>query len=377
MKTAMVTTFLIIAKRCRRLPPPRRMARAARVLVADDNADMRQYVARLLGERYQVEAVADGQAALPAARQRKPDLILTDVMMPQLDGFGLLREVRADAALRETPVIMLSARAGEESRVEGMGAGADDYLVKPFSARELIARVEAHLKMARMRREAAERASYRTAQFEILVNRAPVGIYLVDADFRVRQVNPVARPAFGDIPDLIGRDLDELIRTLWTKEYADELVRRFRHTLETGESYATPEREGRRIDRNATEYYEWRIDRTLLPDGQYGLVCYFRDISAQVLARHELEESREVLRRDGRRKSEFLSTLAHELRNPLAPIANSLELLKRVGGGDPIAVQARDTMQRSCRTWSDSWMTCWTAAASLVTSWISAASASI
>ena len=100
--------------------------------------------------------MADGEAALAAARRQPPDLVLTDVMMPRLDGFGLLRELRADPRTRDVPVIMLSARAGEESRVEGMEAGADDYLVKPFSARELLARVGAHLQMARMRREAAE-----------------------------------------------------------------------------------------------------------------------------------------------------------------------------------------------------------------------------
>jgi signal transduction histidine kinase len=126
------------------------------VLVADDNADMRQYIARLLAERYRVEAVADGEAALAAARRRPPDLVLTDVMMPRLDGFGVLHGLREDPRTREVPVIMLSARAGEESRVEGMEAGADDYLIKPFSARELLARVGAHLQMARMRREASE-----------------------------------------------------------------------------------------------------------------------------------------------------------------------------------------------------------------------------
>jgi signal transduction histidine kinase len=126
------------------------------VLVADDNADMRQYIARLLAERYRAEAVADGEAALAAARRTPPDLVLTDVMMPRLDGFGVLQGLREDPRTREVPVIMLSARAGEESRVEGMEAGADDYLIKPFSARELLARVGAHLQMARMRREASE-----------------------------------------------------------------------------------------------------------------------------------------------------------------------------------------------------------------------------
>jgi signal transduction histidine kinase len=124
-----------------------------RIIVADDNADLRQYLARLLVENYEVQPVADGAAALAAARERPPDLILSDIMMPRLDGFGLVRELRADAALRTVPIILLSARAGEEARVDGLEHGADDYLVKPFSARELLARVAAHLNMSRMRKE--------------------------------------------------------------------------------------------------------------------------------------------------------------------------------------------------------------------------------
>jgi PAS domain S-box-containing protein len=128
-----------------------------KILLADDNADMREYVARLLSGRYEVEAATDGLEALKAARERTPDLVLTDVMMPRLDGFGLLKELRADERLKTVPVILLSARAGEEASVEGIESGADDYLIKPFSARELVARVDANLKMARLRTE-GERA---------------------------------------------------------------------------------------------------------------------------------------------------------------------------------------------------------------------------
>jgi len=128
----------------------------ARILLADDNTDMREYLRRLLSTKYDVEAVAEGETALAAALSQKFDLVLSDVMMPKLDGFGLLRALRADEKTRTTPVILLSARAGEESRVEGMGAGADDYLIKPFSARELMARVEAHLNLQRVRRESEE-----------------------------------------------------------------------------------------------------------------------------------------------------------------------------------------------------------------------------
>jgi signal transduction histidine kinase/DNA-binding response OmpR family regulator len=137
-------------------PAPRTAGERFRVLLADDNADMRDYVRRLLAERYEVEAVGDGQAALEAARRRRPDLVLSDVMMPRLDGFGLLQTLRADPALRDVPIVLLSARAGEEAKIEGIEIGADDYLVKPFSARELVARVAANLEMARIRRESAD-----------------------------------------------------------------------------------------------------------------------------------------------------------------------------------------------------------------------------
>ncbi|HEY0350417.1 MAG TPA: response regulator [Pyrinomonadaceae bacterium] len=124
----------------------------SRILWADDNADMRDYVCRLLADRYEVTAVPYGAAALAVALDNPPDLVLTDVMMPVLDGFALLRELRANQSTHTVPVILLSARAGEESAVEGLEAGADDYLVKPFSARELLARVRTHLEMAKMRR---------------------------------------------------------------------------------------------------------------------------------------------------------------------------------------------------------------------------------
>jgi len=137
-------------------PAERDTTQRSRILIADDNADMRDYMVRLLGERWTIDAVADGVAALDAIAARRPDLVLTDVMMPKLDGFGLLKAIRADAKLDDLPVIMLSARAGEEARVEGLDAGADDYLTKPFSARELIAQVGSNLKLAEVRRQAKE-----------------------------------------------------------------------------------------------------------------------------------------------------------------------------------------------------------------------------
>ncbi|HAZ43440.1 MAG TPA: histidine kinase [Cyanobacteria bacterium UBA11371] len=132
-------------------------SQTARILLVDDNADIRDYLTRILSDRFQVEAVADGAAALAAATERVPDLVLSDVMMPGLDGFELLRALRADPRTREIPIILLSARAGEESVVEGLEAGADDYLIKPFSAQELVSRVNGHLQMAQLRYESLDR----------------------------------------------------------------------------------------------------------------------------------------------------------------------------------------------------------------------------
>ncbi len=146
-------------------PPGSEAAVRPRVLVADDNSDMRHYLVRLLSEEYEVEAVSDGQAALKAVQKNRPDLVVSDVMMPILDGFELLKTLRGDAETRTIPIVLLSARAGEESRVEGLESGADDYLIKPFSARELLARVSGRLEIARLQRD--QETQLRISQAEL------------------------------------------------------------------------------------------------------------------------------------------------------------------------------------------------------------------
>lgn len=166
------------------------------VMVVDDNADMRDYLSRLLSERYEVIAMPDGEAALSAATARHPDLVLTDVMMPKLDGFGLLRELRSNPQTSTIPIILLSARAGEEARVEGVSAGADDYLIKPFAARELMARVDTHLNLSRVRKEAE--ALVRQRQEELrrtnerlrtVLDSSAVGIAVLSLDGRFLELN--------------------------------------------------------------------------------------------------------------------------------------------------------------------------------------------
>jgi len=210
-----------------------------RILVADDNADMREYIEHLLGSSWDVFAVADGEQALHSLYTERFDLLLTDVMMPRMDGFQLLKVVRSDETLRDMPVIMISARAGEEARIEGREAGADDYLVKPFSARELVAQVRAQLTTARARKAFARKrevllASERSArldaerQWEDLVQlfeQAPNPMLILrGTDHVIELVNPAAcetwgrrhedvihRPLFEALPEARGQGFEALL----------------------------------------------------------------------------------------------------------------------------------------------------------------------
>ena len=165
-----------------------------RVLLADDNADMREYLERLLRPHYLVSTVNDGRAALDAARARPPDLLISDVMMPRLDGLELVAALRADPRTADVPVLLLSARAGQESAIEGLDAGADDYLVKPFSAAELLARVRASVQLSRMR---GQHARWRSALIESLHE----AFFLCGPDGAVLEINSAFSDMLGYGPE--------------------------------------------------------------------------------------------------------------------------------------------------------------------------------
>ena len=474
--------------------PPR-----ARVLIADDDDAMRSDLRRICGGRWDVELHADGASALAAIVRDPPDLVLADVMMPGLGGLDLVRRLRADAALHDLPVILLSTRAGEEARLEGLQAGASDFVVKPFSARELLAYVVARLEIAAVRREARRglqqsallnaiqrdtlalavegapaqsvlqalaeagrqllgdhvrtavytknardlilrfgassglpavyaseagtiavgaeslpcgRAAYtgraaivadlaadpqcarymplaralevracwslpirstegrvlgtyavyhaepaeptagelerldlltQTAavvlehhasarmreaaeatlrdseqrlnaaleianssrrEVESLLDAAPLGVYVVDADLRIRHANPTALATFGRGTEVIGRDFAPEIERLWHPDYAAEVIRLFEHTLATGESHVLPERVHVRRDIAVIEVYDWQIDRIPLANGRPGVVCYYRDVSTQVAERKALARA-EALNRGQKRALEL------------------------------------------------------------------------
>ncbi len=277
------------------------------IVLADDNADMRDYLARLLAGQYRVHAVSNGVQAVDAARQLHPALLLTDVMMPELDGFGVLRAIRDDASLSEIPVVLLSARAGEESRVEGLNAGADDYLVKPFTSRELLARVATHLNMARLRREAAEKEAMLRAEAESerhrlqeLLAQAPAGIGLLNgSELRWTFVNHqyVRMTGRSDRADFLGKTLGESLPEL----AGQDLPRLLAEVHRTGEPFVGREIKAllnRAGSGQADEtYFDFVYQPVRNSDGKVdGILVHAMETTDRVMARRSREENAERLR---------------------------------------------------------------------------------
>jgi signal transduction histidine kinase/CheY-like chemotaxis protein len=261
------------------------------ILLADDNADIRAYVRRLLSPAYHVETAADGAAALRAARTTTQDLVLADVMMPELDGFGLLRELRADPKLRTVPIMLLSARAGEEARVEGLEAGADDYLIKPFSARELLARITARLELSRLRAQLDQDR----AALANLFNQSPVPVAVLRGP---NLVYDLANPAYHALTggrELVGRPLLEALPELSGQGFA-ELVRR---VMQTGRPIVVHEALvilDRAQQRGREDTYWTFIYAPLYnTDGQIdSVVAICNGVTEQVRARQKLERLAEA-----------------------------------------------------------------------------------
>ncbi len=233
---------------------------AEHILLADDNADMREYLHRLLGAHFRVTAVENGARALAAASNDPPDLVLSDMMMPELDGFALLSALRAREQTRHVPFILLSARAGDEARVEGLGAGADDYLVKPFSARELVARVRTHLALARARKT-AERGH---EGLYALMMQVPVAL-------TVRR-GPDLRCVFQNDAGLALLDQrGKTLREGWPDGTA-EWFATFAHVYETGESKNSREVGVKRVwgqdAKPSLRYFDVAWAAVRLPDGK-------------------------------------------------------------------------------------------------------------
>ena len=305
---------------------------AARILVADDNADMRVYVARLLREQgWRVDTAANGRAALESARANPPDVVLTDVMMPELDGFELLQELRDDPRTRTVPVIVLSARAGEEARVEGMRLGADDYLVKPFNARELIARVAAQLRRAadlaeeRRRTEGQERlfaaVAAERSRFRELFTRAPAAIAVLRGPDHVYDVvNPLYLTLVGN-RDVIGKPIREALPELEGQGVYELLDGVYRTgTPFVGEQFRLMvDSSGDGVPKE--HFFNFVYQPIRDAEGAVSSIfAHVIDVTEVVRARRAAEEA-------NRAKSEFLAAMSHELRTPLNAISGYAQLI--------------------------------------------------
>ena len=361
-----------------------------RILVADDNADMRSYIGRLLREQgWRVETVANGQAALEAVRAganagEAPDLVLTDVMMPGLDGVALLAQLRADPLTSNVPVIFLSARAGEEARIHGLQAGADDYLAKPFAARELTTRVAAAVRTAHDRRAAGVTelayAALREsdARYRGIFDTVDVSIWEEDLSAVIAALASLRREGVTDLrsylrehPEFVrhaialvrildvndatlalfkAKDKAELLASLervFVPESADVFAEELLAIWE-GRQRVTFTCPARTLAGEGLTVQLSMAFRDGDPDLRSVLVSVF-DITDRARAEYELRRAKADAEEANRAKGAFLATMSHELRTPLNAIAGHLQLLE-MGLHGPLSTEQRAALGRIDRS---------------------------
>jgi PAS domain S-box-containing protein len=300
------------------LPPgPAESGERARILLVDDNRDMREYVERLLNRRYDVDSASTGEEALAAIRAHPPDLVLSDIMMPGLDGFQFLRALRADRAMCAIPVILVSARAGEEEESEGLEAGADDYLVKPFTARELMARVGAHISMYRLRLELTRKeqelrlkAEAAEQQYRNILESISEGFVFVDRNWRIQYANEQwAALGVVNLSDLVGKCLWDIFPGLEESSF--------------GQSYrkAMEDRVAMRVEDFYKPLNRW-FHTNIYPSSG-GISIFAQDVTERRIHQDRLLLS-EKLAATGR----LAATIAHEINNPLESVLNLIYLAR-------------------------------------------------
>jgi PAS domain S-box-containing protein len=236
----------------------------------------------------------DPKTVCGAALERGGRVICPDIEAATPTAMALDTEEFRACGIRAVQSTPLVTRGGETlGMLSTHWCGVHEPTAHELGLVDLLARQTADLLESHRVHDGLRR---RASEFEALLHNAPLGIYVVDADFRIRDVNPTAREVFNFVPDLVGSDFEAMIHRLWPKHYADEVARCFRHTLVTGEPYSAPERIERRLDTGIVESYAWEIHRIPLEGGRPGVVCYFRDISKEVVARVDLADSAERYR---------------------------------------------------------------------------------
>jgi signal transduction histidine kinase/DNA-binding response OmpR family regulator len=322
------------------------------VLVVDDNGDMRSYVAGLLARHWNVAVARDGDEALSLVRASPPDAILSDVMMPGIDGLELLKIIRADAKLAHIPLILLSARAGQEASVSALAAGASDYLVKPFSSQELVARVATQVAIGHAR--AAEREAKQRLQ--ALFMEAPVSVAVVRGpDFVFELANARYEEMVGRA-DLVGKPFRRAFSELQDDAPVLQMlteVRRSGKAFVANEYSVSIDRQGNGAVEDV--FFLFTCQPIYEPDGTVDTILVIAvDVTEPVRLRRDLEAlalseraARDQAEAASALKDEFLSTASHELRTPLNAILGWARLLSS-GRIEPEArVRAVETIERN------------------------------
>jgi PAS domain S-box-containing protein len=303
-----------------------------RILLVEDEGTLREHLARSLSDEYLVDTAANGQEALRSVLQATPELVVTDIVMPDLDGIELLKALRSTRRTQMIPVLLISGRAIDQQRIDGFREGADGYLAKPYTEGELRACIGSMLQGTRLRSEAARGEAREQAERQALADRAELlesitdAFYALDRACRFTYVNQRALDHFGEPREaLLGKVLWEVFpvlrQTVFEKEYEHALREQCSVAFE-----AVSPLNGRWLEVRA------------YPTRQ-GLAANFRDVSRRKRAEEQLREA-------DRRKSEFLAVLAHELRNPLGALGNGLHVLQRRAASDPVMSPTVSMMDR-------------------------------
>ncbi len=287
-----------------------------RILVAEDNADMRQGLRGILKESFEVDLVTDGKKALQNISVQPPDLVIADVMMPQLDGLSLLKQLRANPQTAFIPVILLSALGEENHRIEGWEGGADDYLVKPFSARELLARITTHLKRAKKRKEIFETEKNHQMQLTQLADAMPQIVWSALPDGTIDYYNK----RWYDYTGL--REKNQAWSSILHPDDEKACGEKWSTALQTGEAY---EIEYRLRDQR-TQAYRWFLGRALPVKNEQGQIVRWygtcTDIHDRKVAEEKLKETAELLTKSNKELERFAYTASHDLQEPLCTIAS-------------------------------------------------------
>lgn len=302
--------------------------KGTRILVVDDNTDMLAYLKRLLEEHYVVFTAGNGQEALDRLESIKPDLIISDIMMPYVDGHQLVKKIRSEVRTLRLPVILLTAKAGEEFKAEGLETGADDYLVKPFSAKELLIKVRSQINISRARShtESLLKQLFINAPMAIAILRGP-GLIVELANQQVLDIwdrtaeEVLFKPVMEVLPELEGQDFDLLLQQVYR----------------TGERYVTDEKEVvlRRKGRLDSLFVKFIYEPLREPDGTVsGVIMLAHEITDLVDARTQAQNNAAEMRELVRQKDEFLSIASHELKTPLTSMKVIIQILERAAFTD-------------------------------------------